>query len=519
MADINNTKYYNLVKETRSQPSYPPDLEEEPPIVNPNPSGTAVDHNSTLNKDGGDPALNEFYHLTKAEKDGLVPVNFETKLLSQAIVQWAGVGYIFNCLALAYKILGVFKQISTSSQITLAAGNSDPRIDGIYVDADQVFKVRSGTPSATPAQPTFNLSTEIPLTFISVPALSTTPTLTATVIYDENTESTYSYVGAGAGVSNDAVDPYQGSLAVKVTSAGNNGTSRFTLPGDLDLSTALTLGLQLQLFSAIRAQDNLVAQWFDASGVAVGNAINLVFNKGSNDPSVVNAYQFSALPIAAFGVGSTLVRRLDVKCQRVGGGTYPGWRLDIIKLESGITQPPAPTSGIPEAPSDSKIKGRLNGAWADARAVHIFYLNQAAMLADQVNQEEGRIYFDGTADWIKKAASTGNISDYRPLGSGGGGGLELITFSSVISMAGNYKSYHVQTAAIAYTRTSTSPTTNFENKTVHYILADGVSGKPTFSADFVQQKDTWLNTGGSLNRLTHITSPTGKILVWMENVE
>lgn len=77
-------------------------------------------------------------------------------------------------------------------------------------------------------------------------------------------------------------------------------------------------------------------------------------------------------------------------------------------------------SPLQEAPSDNKIKGRRNGAWVDARAVHIFYADQAAMLADQSNQEEGRIYFDGTADWIKKSTSTGVIGDYRSLGGGGG---------------------------------------------------------------------------------------------------
>lgn len=102
----------------------------------------------------------------------------------------------------------------------------------------------------------------------------------------------------------------------------------------------------------------------------------------------------------------------------------------------------------------------------------------------------------------------------------GGGGLDPIAFSSTINMDGNYKSNHVQTAAIAYTKgTFPTPTTNFENKTVHLITANGTGGKPTFSADFVIQMDTWSNNTGDINQLIFKGSPSGKILVWIDNVE
>lgn len=151
----------------------------------------------------------------------------------------------------------------------------------------------------------------------------------------------------------------------------------------------------------------------------------------------------------------------------------------------------------------------------------IVYASEAAMLADQGSQRAGYLYWDGAKMWVYKGIPGGVIGNYYELGGGGGagGGLELVPFSSSINMTGNFKSYHIQTGAIAYTVSTVSPTTNFENKTVHFISANGTGGKPTFSASFVIQKDTWLNTAGALNRLTHIVSPSGKILVWLENVE
>ena len=169
--------------------------------------------------------------------------------------------------------------------------------------------------------------------------------------------------------------------------------------------------------------------------------------------------------------------------------------------------------------ADDDPQGPIGGATVPPVAKR--YASEAIMIADQLNQLSGYLYFDGTDTWWYLGAGTGVIGDYQEFGSGssGGGGLELIPFSLVITMGGNYKSYHIQDDLIAYTRTSSGPTTNFENKTIHIISADGVNGKPTFSSNFVLQKDTWVNSTGSLNRLTFIVSVSGNILVWMENIE
>jgi hypothetical protein len=114
------------------------------------------------------------------------------------------------------------------------------------------------------------------------------------------------------------------------------------------------------------------------------------------------------------------------------------------------------------------------------------------------------------ANWPSKPYASG--------GGTGGGGLELVPFSPIIIMTGNFKSFHVQTGEIAYSRTNNSPQTNFGNRTVHYIEPNG-SGKPTFSANFTVQYDNWSNTIGALNMITHIISPDGSVLVWLERVK
>lgn len=103
--------------------------------------------------------------------------------------------------------------------------------------------------------------------------------------------------------------------------------------------------------------------------------------------------------------------------------------------------------------------------------------------------------------------------------SGPGGGLEIVPFSSVIDTSGNFRSTTVQTGAIAYTRVLNDALEDFGNKTIHFIEPNGTGGKPTFSANFTVQYDNWSNTVGTLNMLTHVVSPDGSVLVWLERVK
>lgn len=113
---------------------------------------------------------------------------------------------------------------------------------------------------------------------------------------------------------------------------------------------------------------------------------------------------------------------------------------------------------------------------------------------------------DGDADWEDE--SGGASGDY----------LTLVTFSSVISMTGNFKSVHSQTGAIAYTLSSSSPSTNFANRTEHYITANNTGGKPTFSASFVKMLDNWNNANNARNLIIFKILPNGLCAYWIYDV-
>ena len=113
-----------------------------------------------------------------------------------------------------------------------------------------------------------------------------------------------------------------------------------------------------------------------------------------------------------------------------------------------------------------------------------------------------------------------DASAIKNLPSGGGGGATRVAFSSAIDPTGNFFSEHNQTGAIAYTLgAGLDAATQYGNKTEHYIEANGTGGKPTFSSAFVIQMDTWSNNTGDVNCIIFKVSKTGKILVWLDNVE
>jgi hypothetical protein len=101
---------------------------------------------------------------------------------------------------------------------------------------------------------------------------------------------------------------------------------------------------------------------------------------------------------------------------------------------------------------------------------------------------------------------------------GAGGGLELVDpFTPILKFDKNYKSKINQTSPINFTLDSNESL--FFNRYEVAITANGTSGKPTFTSDFIIQYDDWSNNTGDVNQLIFKFSPSGKVWVWLDNVE
>lgn len=264
-------------------------------------------------------------------------------------VSGCGVEYVsgltFTVGACTYTIGGT-QYTSALTSITLAAADpSNPRIGVIIVDNTGTASAITGTPAASPAQPTVDYSTQLPLNLVLVNANATTPSaITATLIYDENTEWTCS---SSAHINCASTNnPYHGTKDIEATTAvsGNNFTLVKPAAGTVDLSTQSTLTFY------IRSK----AQWPAGSGNGANGlrTLSLFWLNGSTQigvqvvlkdgafgfaSSLTTGYQQISIPLGLFGTGSNLVTTLEAQVTGNGGSSSFGWYIDEVSLQAGTT--------------------------------------------------------------------------------------------------------------------------------------------------------------------------------------
>jgi len=515
--------YLGYVRRTGPRSAPPSEPNTEDPQGPQPPLGVPL-HNSLEGLQGGNEESNEFFHLTEAQL-ATIEADTSTRRIAGGVIQWAGSSYDFNISSVLYKVQGQEYTIGASAILTLDPSDATlNRTDAIYVDADRTFKVRKGIEGPAFTPPDINPATEVLLGFIQVPAASTQPGgITDLLVYDEGTETTFSTVGTGTAINNDTTAPYQGTNAVLITDPSGGFKIRFAFASDQDVSNATSLGLFLQRFSAIRNNHNITAKWLDSSNNQLGFEVNINFDK--SDPSLTNTYQFATVEFLQFGLGSTQVRTLEIEIDS-RNRTYPGFRIDLIKVEGGITQPP-PTPTQPDPPVAKE------------------YPDQATMLANQSEQKDGYLYFDGTDTWWFKGTFNGLISDYQPFGgiydvlagtnitidksdpknpiinaTGGGGDSYLSDLDTwpVLKFDKNYRYTHEMTGPVQISSELSSPLGAKANFNKIYIKANG-SDKPTFTPEFEVVWDNWNNTTGFWNRFYAELSPEGKIILQIEQAQ
>ena len=262
-------------------------------------------------------------------------------------VSGCGVEYVsglaFNVGACTYTIGGV-QYTSAQASVTLAAADpSNPRIDVIIVDNTGTVSAITGTPASSPAQPTVDYSTQLPLNLVLVNANATTPTgITSTALYDEDVEWTCTPTTHINCASTN--NPFRGTKDIEATAAvlGNNFTLVKPASGTTDLSTQNTL------IFYIRSK----AQWPSGSGAGANGlrTLSLFWPNGSTQvglqvvlkdgafgfsSSNTTTYQQISIPISTFGTGSSLVTTLKAQVTGNGGTSSFGWYIDAVTLQSG----------------------------------------------------------------------------------------------------------------------------------------------------------------------------------------
>jgi len=250
-----------------------------------------------------------------------------------------------------YTIAGVSYTSPLANLTFTTADMTFGRIDGIIVDNTGVASVLTGTPGATPLNPTVDPATQLALTFMLIPAMGTAPSNVAvTTLYDENTEWTCTPTANinCASTSN----PYHGTKDIEATSAvlNNNFTLVKPAAGTVDLSTQNTLVFYIRSKAAwptgnggAQAARFLNLFWLNGS-TQVGNTIVLRDGAFGFNSSTTGAYQQINIPIGLFQAGSNAVTTLKVQVSGNSGSSTIGWYIDQVTLQSGFNPPSIPST-------------------------------------------------------------------------------------------------------------------------------------------------------------------------------
>ena len=250
-------------------------------------------------------------------------------LISGGQVIWEQ-DYDFRVSAATYTINGT-QYASTEQTVTLTAADATlDRIDVIYLDNTGTAGVITGTAAALPTEPDIAAGTQLKLTFVFVPALSTAPTgITNTNIYLENTEWTSSTSGSGFNPASTN-NPYSGTTCIEGTTVANNAYV------SLQAGAPITLDDEAMLYMFVRSKASwasgrvLRVQWY-SSGVAKGTPITIASGYWGFNSALLGSYQLIAIPIPQFVVPfGTSINQLRI----TDSGGSIGFYIDNIVLQS-----------------------------------------------------------------------------------------------------------------------------------------------------------------------------------------
>jgi len=254
-------------------------------------------------------------------------------LVSGGAVWLSGLTFDVNAVAI---IDGA--TVTGTGQVTLdAADGTHPRIDVIYVDSGGVVGKITGTPAADPAKPELTATDQVEITFVTVAAGATEPTVNVINVYLENTEWT-----ASSSVTinaNSTADAFAGTKSIEGTNVATGNWLQLLAGGVQDLTDKNLIEFHIKLKAAWATTRRLRFALYNG-GVRVSNFYTFADGTAGFSFSSL-AWQTIVVNKALIGLTSEQVNMIRFEIQ--GSGTNVGFYLDNIRIQAGVpTNLPGP---------------------------------------------------------------------------------------------------------------------------------------------------------------------------------
>lgn len=262
-----------------------------------------------------------------------------SQIISGCGVAWSGTGLVYNVSAGAYSINSTTYTLA-AQQVTLsAADSSNPRIDLFVANTSSVADKITGTPSSNPVAPGFDPATQIQLPggFALVPAGSTTPNVTNTLLYDENVGANTEWNATTSGATwntGSTNNPNTGTKDIEATTVGTGAYVQLAKgSGTVDPSTFASLVFWIRSKAAWASNRSITISLLK-DGVQYGNGVTLRDGLLGFSSSNTSGYQQIVIPLTSFNINANPINQ--VRFTVAGSGGSIGFYLDTINLQAAI---------------------------------------------------------------------------------------------------------------------------------------------------------------------------------------
>jgi hypothetical protein len=256
-------------------------------------------------------------------------------LISGGGVTWTGL-LNFTCSAAQYAIAGTVYN-SPQTNLTLAAADpTNPRIDVIAVNTSGACVAITGTPAGSPAAPSVDPTSQLSLTFVTIPANSTTPTLNSILVYDENSTppTEYTCTPTANFNCNSTNNPFHLTHDIEATTAVATNSVTLVNSSAISFATYSTLSFNIRNKASWAAAKSLQICFLNSTTI-IGNCIGFKNGVYGFNQTNVTSYQQIVIPLSAFALGSTVADR--IRFQVLGTGAGIGFYLDWIQIQSNLS--------------------------------------------------------------------------------------------------------------------------------------------------------------------------------------
>jgi hypothetical protein len=219
-----------------------------------------------------------------------------------------------------------------SDTITLdTADATNDRFDAVILTASGLDKI-TGTPSATPEQPTIDPTSQLIVTYVLVAANQTDLTTGDIKIYDEGTETTVTSNNGTLDDQSTDISPVSDTYVLKLGSFNNTHYIDFTFGSAQSIAGVTQLSYYLWLAATFTNTTYLRWQFY-LSGSPVSNLVNVTSGNYNFNRLTTAAWQLNIVPWGAFTFTSGTFDKVRIS---FNGSNATGFYLDFINLNIGV---------------------------------------------------------------------------------------------------------------------------------------------------------------------------------------